>query len=317
MPNCIGIDVGGANLKWADAESRGEIIYFPMWKELDRLEKKLREIKKKTKPDSVGAVITAELSDAFESKSAGVKFISGLLKKVFEKVYFLSLDGNLSTTIDDPLNFAASNWVASVLFLKEEYDEFLFVDMGSTTTDLIPFKKEILAAKTDFERVRRGELVYLGALRTPVCCLGKYGSNRLAAELFAIVADAFLLTGDIEGKDYSVESPDGRGKSRKECMARLARMLCGDLEEVGEEAILEFAGWVKEEIIKEIREAIEVQLGKYQLGRVIGCGVGEFLIRQAVETIKIEYISLKEKYGEISDLFPSYAMANLVGECGL
>ncbi|MBO8182350.1 MAG: H4MPT-linked C1 transfer pathway protein [Archaeoglobus sp.] len=313
MPKYIGIDVGGANLKWADDRGKGEIIYFPMWKNLHHLENKLIEIREKTKPEAVGAVITAELSDAFKNKSAGVRFISDLLRKVFDEVYFLSVDGKLSTSIDDPLKFAASNWVASVLFLSREYDEFLFVDMGSTTTDLIPFKQEILAAKTDFERVMRGELVYLGALRTPVCCLGEYKGYRLAAELFAIVADAFLLTDDIEKEDYSVETPDGRGKSRKECMTRLARMLCGDLDEVGEKAILEFARWIRERMIKEVREAIERQLKKYGLERVIGCGVGEFLIREAVgEAEHLKYISLREKYGEASDLFPSFAMANLV-----
>ena len=40
------------------------------------------------------------------------------------------------------------------------------MDMGSTTTDLIPIKGEPLAAKTDFLRLARGELVYMGLLRT-------------------------------------------------------------------------------------------------------------------------------------------------------
>jgi hypothetical protein len=143
----------------------------------------------------------------------------------------------------------------------------------------------------------------------------------LAAEFFAIVADAFLVTGDISEEDYSVETPDGRGKSRKECMARLARMLCGDVDEIGEGLLLEFAGWVKERMVKEIGKVIERKLVDYEMKRVIGCGVGEFLIREGVaEIVKvakiededIEYISLREKYGEISDLFPSFAMANLV-----
>jgi|Deesub1362A_J573_1020465.scaffolds.fasta_scaffold00088_87 hypothetical protein len=317
----LGIDIGGANLKYSDENGSGEIIYFPMWKNLNQLKGKLEEIKEKTKPEAVGAVITAELSDAFKNKSEGINFISSAVKDTFERTYFLSIDGVLSNSIDDPLKYSASNWVASVLFLKEKYDSFLFVDVGSTTSDFIPIKGEILAAKTDFERMKKRELIYIGALRTPVCCLlPEYDGLYLSAELFAIVADAFILTGDISQNEYAVETPDGRGKSREECLNRLARMFCADIDEIGESFIIEFAEEIKRKILKTISETIERHLNDYNLETVIGCGVGEFLIEEAMKGIQTEYqtkyqteyVSLRKVYGKVSDLFPSFAMANLV-----
>ncbi len=164
----LGIDIGGANLKVASKDG-WEIIYFPMWREAESLEEKLREIAEKYSAAKAGVVMTAELADFFDSKAEGVEFIAKACENAFKDVRFLDVDGNLKPSIDNPENFAASNWVASCRFLLEEgYGNFLFVDMGSTTTDIIPVTSKIEAAKTDFERLKRRELVYFGVLRTPV-----------------------------------------------------------------------------------------------------------------------------------------------------
>ncbi|RLE45489.1 MAG: H4MPT-linked C1 transfer pathway protein, partial [Candidatus Methanomethylicota archaeon] len=134
----MGIDIGGANLKVASEEG-WEIIYFPIWKNLELLETKLKGIAEKYKVSKVGVVITAELADVFRNKEEGVKCIAEVCKKVFRHVYFLNINGEIKEDIDNPRAFAASNWLASVkLLLKDGYRNFLFVDMGSTTTDLIP-----------------------------------------------------------------------------------------------------------------------------------------------------------------------------------
>ncbi|AGK60391.1 putative H4MPT-linked C1 transfer pathway protein [Archaeoglobus sulfaticallidus PM70-1] len=317
MDKFLGIDIGGANLKYSDPEGNGEVIYFPMWKKHAELKKKLIEIKGFTSPDAAGVVITAELSDAFRSKAEGIEIISGICRDVFDEVYFLDVNGNLKKEIDDPELFSASNWVASTLFLKKTYDNFLFVDIGSTTTDLIPAKEEILANRTDFLRMKEFELIYFGVLRTPVSFIMPFYSGfRVSSEFFSITADIFLVCGDIKEKDYTVETPDGRGKSLHECMQRISRVFCADLDEVGKDFIRNFAASCREKMISEVKEAIERHVSRYSLDRIIACGIGEFLIREAFERLDydLEYISLKEKYGESSDFFPAFAMANLVKE---
>ena len=64
--------------------------------------------------------------------------------------------------------------MASSLLLGKDYRDSIFVDIGSTTTDIIPIKNgKPLAGKTDFKRLKNGELVYSGALRTNIAAILK------------------------------------------------------------------------------------------------------------------------------------------------
>ncbi|HIP62698.1 MAG TPA: H4MPT-linked C1 transfer pathway protein, partial [Archaeoglobus profundus] len=168
----LGIDIGGANLKVADNHGNFKLIYFPIWKKLDKLEYQLRMIKDEFNADKIGVVMTAELSDIFDTKVEGVLKIAKIVSRVFEDVFFLDLNGELrryDDVLKKPRMFAASNWVASVKFLIEEgWKYFIFGDIGSTTTDLIPVTDKIEAGRTDYERLKNGELIYFGVLRTPV-----------------------------------------------------------------------------------------------------------------------------------------------------
>jgi len=310
MVKCIGIDVGGANIKYADSRGEFGMIYLPIWKNLDMLEEKLEEIGRKTKPDVVGVVLTAELSDVFKSKAEGVRFIEKAVKRVFENTYFMNLDGELKREIDTPEKFFANNWIASVRFLLKDHSDFIFVDMGSTTTDIIPVKDcRILASKTDFERLKRRELLYFGLLRTPAFFLLK---DNCSSEFFSITADAMLIDGIIREEDYICETPDGRGKSLEECMQRLARQYCSDLSEVGAEFVRKKAGEIKQEMVERISEVLREKGERYDLKTVIGCGIGEKIIEESAALSGFEYISAEKIYGKVSYTFPAYAISRLV-----
>ena len=112
----------------------------------------------------MAAVITGELADCFSTKREGISSLTATVKRAFScPVYFWGASGFAWT---DPLELAAANWSASAALMAREIGDCLFVDMGSTTTDLIPIKGEVLAAKTDFLRLAAGDLVYMGMLRT-------------------------------------------------------------------------------------------------------------------------------------------------------
>jgi len=305
---CNGIDIGGANIKVYRGETgEAEIHYFPMWLEWENLEVFLRDLDLKGK---TGVVVTAELSDAFSSKEEGVKYVSSLTKKVFDEVYFIDLDGNLKKEIDNPLNFSASNWVASVKFLAEIHDSFIFADMGSTTTDIIPVKKKrVIALKTDFERLKNRELLYFGILRTPSFHLI---NDNCSTEFFSITADVMRILGLIDEKAYSCDTPNGRGKSVYECMQRLARQFCADRDEVGVDFLKAKAIEVKNEMVRRVSEAFMEKSRKFGIDSVVGCGIGEMILKESAERAEMEYISLRERFGELSDIFPAYAIAKLV-----
>lgn len=306
--NSLGIDVGGANLKISNGKDN-RIIYFPMWKKAYELKNKLKEISKEFGAEKAGIVITAELADVFKSKREGIEYISNVCKEIFRDVYFLDVEGRLNREIDDPIKFCASNWMASVSFLLDEgFRDFLFIDIGSTTTDLIPVKEKAIAGKTDFARLQRKELIYIGVLRTPVFyVLKSFEGVDLCPEYFAITADVFRVTGEIGEEDYNCETPDSAGKSVVDCMRRLARTVCCDLEELGEIKARLLAFKAKKAIIRVLRREIRAKLSEYDLKRIFACGIGEFLISQACECIK-----LSEIYGEASKLFPAFAMSKLV-----
>src|SRR3989449_7714869 len=69
----------------------------------------------------------------------------------------------------DPLAVAAANWAATARIVGRSFADCLLLDTGSTTTDVIPIVggEPVAAGRTDPERLREGELVYTGALRTP------------------------------------------------------------------------------------------------------------------------------------------------------
>ena len=80
----------------------------------------------------------------------------------------------------------------------------ILIDTGSTTTDIIPIKngQEHATGRSDLERLKTGELVYSGTLRTNVAALVEKvpldGTMiRVASELFAITADVQMVLGNI------------------------------------------------------------------------------------------------------------------------
>ena len=307
----IGLDIGGANLK-VYSRHGGEIIYFPFWKEWERLGQVLADIRHRHGVKRAGAVITAELSDAFPSKAEALLYIEKTLKSTFDEVFFLNLSGELKPGMDDPLNFTASNWVASVKLLSADFNEFIFADMGSTTTDIIPFRGRILAGKTDYERLKRKELLYFGMLRTPVFyVLPEFDGVPLSSEYFSITADAMRILGLVDSDAYTCETPDGRGRSVDECMQRLARTLCCDVEELGRENVVKLARAVKESMVQKVAAAFRQKSEAYGISLVLGCGTGEALLKEAAELAELEFLAISSIYGEASHLFPAFAMWKL------
>jgi hypothetical protein len=264
----IGWDIGGANTKASLIEFSGNRIvnmrsilrYFPIWLEgKERLPDVLRELKEELtagkKVDGVAVAMTAELSDAYYTKREGVNHILDSVKIAFqEKEYLIRIvdvNAKLITIGEsrmDPLRVAAANWPATAWLVARHCKDTILVDTGSTTTDIIPIKDGNIAAlgKTDPDRLVSGELVFTGALRTPISAivsmLAYHGKPcRVSSEKFALSADVHLVLGHISEDEYTCDTSDGRGKSRQESLARIARTICADIEMLTEEEIVALA----------------------------------------------------------------------------
>jgi hypothetical protein len=292
----LGLDIGGANTKAASADgSLTESVYLPLWRDapLDEVLHRFAE----TDPSSVGVVITGELADCYRSKAEGITSIKAAVEKAFRcPIYFWGVNALVARDIGD----------------------CLFVDMGSTTTDIIPIRNSSHASATDYLRLVNGELVYTGMLRTSIGSLLRAAKLDghivcISPEFFAITADAYLVTGQISPEQYSCDTPDGYGKDRASALCRLARTVCADLDEIGEFRAVSIAQQAVDLQQDVITQAIEKQSAKYHLDKVVATGIGEKIIARASQSLGMNCICLSEKYGKhISDVFPAFAVARLL-----
>ncbi len=302
-----GFDIGGANVKAVrldrlagEADTwRAASLPLAVWREPDRLEAVLAAVGQRLHLDAADALaltMTAELADTFRTKREGVNCVCRAVARVFPElsVRALSLSGRdwlpLERVFEAPLDFAANNWLASALYVATRHDDALFVDIGSTTTDIIPIRGGRVAARglTDTQRLTHGELVYTGILRTnpntlaatvPVAGL----PCRTAAEHFATMADVHLLLGHITAADYTCPTADGRGTTPSEAAARLARLVCADAESLSPAAIRGLAAYLYERQLATVSEGL-LQVLSAQDGPapppLLAAGSGAFLARE-------------------------------------
>ncbi len=290
-----GFDIGGANTDLAviDFDERGNIAsirtdfaYFPMWIKKDELGNALLNLlgDDAEKIDAVGVCMTAELVDAYKTKKEGVIDIANKsLEKFDVPIGFIGLNGLLSfdETIKMPDDVAAANWIATAKIASKIENNCIMIDTGSTTTDIIPIKNgsERAKGRSDLERLKTGELVYSGTLRTNIAALVDkvpLGDDwiRISSELFAITADVHLVLGNITEDEYTCSTPDGAGKSREDGMRRISRVVCGDLEMLKESDIVKIAEFIYEIQVQKVAEALLEVSKRENIDKVVTTGLG-------------------------------------------
>ena len=316
-----GFDIGGANTDLAIIEYEdGEIKdiqtifeYLPMWSDNDRLGITLIDLIEKICPieeiDAVGISMTAELVDAFETKTEGVLDIATTCEKLFDcPVAYIGVDKVLSLAelIQNPLEVAAANWIATSQIVAEIEKDCIFIDTGSTTTDIIPIKdgKECAKGRTDFERSATGELVYTGTLRTNltsfVDSIPLNGNDyRVASELFAITADVYNVLDLIKDEDYVCATCDGAGKSKEESARRISRVVCADLDILSMDDIIEISNYIHQEQIKQIASGLKEVSEREGLDKVVVTGLGkDILCAEAAKLLGLDVKSMGDYYSD-------------------
>jgi probable H4MPT-linked C1 transfer pathway protein len=329
----VGWDVGGANVKaarleTATAEPRILERPFALWREPQRLPAVLAELGEAlgTAP-RMAVTMTAELADCYATKREGVGAVLDAFATAFPGIEpaVFGTDGRFRSVAHarrSPLRVAAANWRASAMLAAEAYPDAVFMDVGSTTTDIIPIRGGVVVARglTDPARLRCGELVYTGLLRTPVCAIVRQlpfrGRRcRVAAELFAIAADAHLWLGRIAETDYTCDTADGRGRSRRECGARLARMIGADDEMLATEAIEAIAAAIVAAQSEQIAAGLKQVLRglKPASPAAVVAGQGWALAREAAETLGLSVRApLTREQAAAARTAPAVAVASLL-----
>lgn len=315
MTTIIGWDIGGAHVKAARAEN-GRLVAVAQRAcaphlGLAHLEAPIRETLAELGPAARHHVtMTAELSDAFEDRAQGVVSVAAIAAReigVGDILFYAGARGLVSRTVvaGAAQAIASANWRASAELVARQCDAALFIDLGSTTTDLVPIMGARVAAigESDADRLRFGELAYAGfsrgapqayADRAPVA--GCW--TPLVNEAFASMADVRRVLGDLPEGESAADlsaTADGRPKTVAASRARLARLV--GLDALGEAQAVVLATHFARAQMRVIEDQMALLASRGALasgGVIVGAGVGRILAQRLAQAQRFGYRDFSE-----------------------
>lgn len=332
----LGLDIGGANIKAATETAEALSVPLEIWRSPDRLVDTLVPIMDRFSAAEILAVtMTAELADCFATKADGIDRVLRTVEVVAGKrpIRVWQTSGEFVSTQDareESRLTAAANWHALATFVGRltPHGSAMLIDIGSTTTDLIPIVEGLPnpTGRTDIKRLQSGELVYCGVRRTPLCALTDcvpLGDVpcAVAAELFATIFDVYLMLGDIPENTADCLTANGRPATVAAAHDRLARSIGGDVSEITADETRCIAEHIAEKQLRRLCDAAEAVASRLpgSCDNVLISGSGAFLARRvAANTPRLKdatITALPELFGpRVSDAACAFAVAKLAAE---
>ena len=341
MQTIIGWDIGGAHLKAARAEG-GRIVAActvacPLWQGVDLLDGAFLQARRIVGEADIHAVtMTGELCDAYPSREAGVAGLAARAVREFpgKRVLFYAGAAGFvppEHVAADSARIASANWHATAALVATRHRDAIMIDMGSTTTDLIPVIGGKVAARgaTDATRAENGELLYTGLVRSFAMALcdrapfeGRW--TPLMNEYFATSADIHRILGQLPDGADVMDTADGRAKTVEASMARLARMIGRESSEAGPEAWRKLAAWFAEMQLRSMADAAAQVFSRADLrsdAPVVCAGVGRGTVariaaRMGREAVDFDSLIEAAPAARIAacDCAPAAAVALLAGQ---
>jgi (4-(4-[2-(gamma-L-glutamylamino)ethyl]phenoxymethyl)furan-2-yl)methanamine synthase len=335
QPGIVGWDIGGVNTKAVrllpgsdPPATNGVSFLYEIRRDPGALPRTLDSVGRQlgaASTDHHAVTMTAELSQVFRTKRDGVSFILDAVEQVFpgDRIQVYTVDGRFVSPSEarvHPHVAAASNWSATAHWVAQRVPTCVLIDIGTTTTDLIPIVGGEVVAQghNDPERLLSGELLYTGALRTPVEAITQRvplwgGSSAVSADGFALIGDAHLWLGRLRPADYTCPAPDGRPPTREYAGERLARTVCADRDMLDEVAIDSVAGALATAQVERIATALEAIRQRWpEIADAVVTGLGEFIAREAAEASGLAVRSLADRAGDGAQTAPAAAVAHLL-----
>ncbi len=337
----IGWDLGGAHVKAARLDGKGRVekliqLPSPLWQGLSYLEHAIDSASDALSgPADMHAVtMTGELVDLFSDRCAGVATLVELMCRRFpdsELKFFAGqtgfLDGKSASRACRRV--ASANWLATALVAAQQLPTGLLLDVGSTTSDLIPLNggRVVTSGMDDHERMRCQELLYTGVVRTPLMAITTHAPFAgewvpLMMEHFATTADIYRLTGDLPERADLFPAADQGAKDMTGSARRVARMLGLDLDAADIGAWRKLACFMAEQQMRKLADACDRVLSLGLLpdqAPLIGAGVGAFLVERLSLRLERPFIPFDNLFSNlagsegarITDCAPAVAVALL------
>ena len=316
-PGIVGWDIGGVNTKASRLLAAGEVpdrtlsVAYELQRDRTRLGVTLESIANGLGSDGTdrhAVTMTAELSQTFRTKREGIEFIVRALEAAFPagSIHVYTLAGRFVTPGEarsQPLQVAASNWAATANWVAQHVPNCILVDIGTTTTDLIPIHHGVVVAegRTDPERLVSGELIYSGVVRTPVEAFARRvplgrRTAALSAEGFALSGDVYLWLKRLDERDYTCPTPDGRPATREYAGERLARVVCADRDMLDLPAIDDMAEALAQAQLQPIvASLLDIRAHYPGLQIAVVTGLGEFIAAEAARRAGLEVLRLADR----------------------
>ena len=309
----LGFDIGGANIKVATSDGHYvHSVSFPMWRSQNQLGTQISSLiaefrKAHENPRALALTMTGELADSFNSKRDGVSSICNAVTEGAADIETILCyeTGGQWCRADEADNrwaqLAASNWYAMAHHCSQLLSKgtHILIDVGTTTTDIVPLAEGQVATKgsDDTTRLQHGELVYCGveraSLSSIVSSLTIDGTpTPIARERFATTLDTFLITGEISERPDDIETADSKPATRRAAHRRMARLICQCPELLSDKQARQMAQQTREAIVQLLSSAYQQVTSQISspIDSIIAIGQGDFLVPDFTGGLPIQYL---------------------------
>ena len=241
----LGLDIGGANLKAANAAGWAQSVPFALWRDRRDWRRALATlIARAPAADRLAVTMTGELCDCFRTKAEGVRHILAAVRDCGRSTRgcaFTLRTAGLSRwrrRIESPSLAAASNWraLARVRLPVCAGRDWAF---DRRRLDHDGYHSHCRRSRRGARPQRHGKTGGSASCCTaasgelPICAVTRSLPWRgqlcpVAAEVFSTTADAYLLLAEISEDPTANWTADGRPLTMECARQRLARQICAD-----------------------------------------------------------------------------------------
>ncbi|ACC75531.1 hydantoinase/oxoprolinase family protein [Paraburkholderia phymatum] len=310
----FGWDVGGAHVKVSRVDAAGVVEDVaqwacPLWQGLEHLHRAIDAACTRW-PDACDAcsrhavTMTGEMVDLFADREHGVlALVDALAGRLgADTRFFAGAAGWLDAAhgVEQWRAVASANWLATAQLVAAHRHDGVLIDIGSTTTDIVPIVDARVAARgdSDASRLVTGELAYHGVVRTPLCGIAHRIAFRgetasVMNEWFATSADIYRVTGELWPPHDQQASADNGPKTVAASCARLARTIGRDARDATEDEWRAFAHAWRNAQLRAIAASVEQVWEAHPSlagAPVVGAGCGRFLAAAVAEAHARDYV---------------------------
>ena len=266
---------------------RFQRIYLPLKTKKEEVEGVLKTLLRSYADYNIRKFIITTTGSFFSSAKESVEFVINSIIKFINPVNVILYSHdckfeNIKEALESPTKIVSAGWKALGLGLWELIKkDGLIVDFSTRSTSFIPIRNGDILSKSssDFERIKKNELLFLGMLETNAAFIQtnfEYNGEtyHLPFESHAITADVFLITNDLQPADYLTDTPDKKAKFKEDALGRIKTMFCLDQDRLKEQDLVNIAQLLKTRLLEIINQTIKKKLEENNLDRVILTGIG-------------------------------------------